>query len=120
MLCAPQPLLLAGQVEPHTRVTLADWLFQSHHHGIAAAAGRSVAFDFSLENLHGLAHLLQNCSGLTSLEATGNSITSLAGLLLLVCSIVSKDAAVSLTAVCVIRCIPVTWAAAYRSVWLLW
>ena len=74
-------LLPAGQAQPHTRVTLADWLPQRHSNAHPAAMGSDVALDFSLENLSGFGDLLRNCAGLTSLEATGNSITSLAGLL---------------------------------------
>lgn len=75
------PLLPAGQAQPHTRVTLAEWLPQRHSNANPAALGSDVAVDFSLEDLSGFGDLLQHCTGLTSLEATGNSITSLAGLL---------------------------------------
>ena len=62
-------------------MTLAEWLPQRHSNGNPDAVGSSVAVDFSLENLSGFGELLQHCAELTSLEATGNSITSLAGLL---------------------------------------
>jgi len=38
-----------------------------------------VAADFSLEKLSGFGDLLQHCTGLVRLEATGNDLTSLAG-----------------------------------------
>lgn len=74
-------LLPAGQAQPSTRVTLAEWLSQRYSNANPAALGSDVAVDFSLENLSGFGDLLQHCAGLTSLEATGNGITSLAGLL---------------------------------------
>ena len=74
-------LLPAGQAQPHTRVNLAEWLPQHHSSANPAALSSDVAVDFSLENLSGFGDLLRYCAGLTSLEATGNSITSLAGLL---------------------------------------
>ena len=41
--------------------------------------GACMAADFSLEKLSGFGDLLQHCTGLVRLEATGNDLTSLAG-----------------------------------------
>lgn len=113
--------MLAGQVEPHTKLTLAEWVSHSQTtgHNPAAAVGPSVAVDFSLENLSGLEHLLHHCAGLTSLEATGNSITSLAGLFNLVYAVTSNGAAVGLTAVCMV-CVFWQWLAGSSGIAQKW
>ncbi|KAL0038127.1 hypothetical protein WJX79_003878 [Trebouxia sp. C0005] len=76
--------LQKGHTREHIRVNLAEWVSRSH----AAAPsqlmlipqGACMAADFSLEKLSGFGDLLQHCTGLVRLEATGNDLTSLAGL----------------------------------------
>lgn len=72
-----------GQTVEHIRVNLADWIFRSQasapSQAVLMSQGACVAADFSLEKLSGFGDLLQHCTGLVRLEATGNDLTSLAG-----------------------------------------
>ncbi|DBA92608.1 hypothetical protein WJX77_001792 [Trebouxia sp. C0004] len=73
-----------GHTREHIKVNLAEWISRSH----GAAPSQAVlmphsgcmAADFSLEKLSGFGDLLQHGTGLVRLEATGNDLTSLAGL----------------------------------------
>lgn len=64
-------------------MNLAEWISRSHAAGpsqaLLMAQGTCMAIDFSLEKLSGFGDLLQHCTGLVRLEATGNDLTSLAG-----------------------------------------
>ena len=64
-------------------MNLAEWISRSHalspSQAVLIPHGTCMAADFSLEKLSGFGDLLQHCTGLVRLEATGNDLTSLAG-----------------------------------------
>ena len=76
-------IMHAGQTREHIRVNLAEWISRSHaltpSQAMLMPHGACMAIDFSLEKLSGFGDLLQHCTGLVRLEATGNDLTSLAG-----------------------------------------
>ncbi len=72
-----------GQTREHIKVNLAEWISRSQavapSQAMQMPQGACMAVDFSLEKLSGFGDLLQRCTGLVRLEATGNDLTSLAG-----------------------------------------
>ena len=60
---------------------MAEWLSHAQQQGNSkhGKAGTGLALDLNLEKLPGLGTVLHGCTALVSLEATGNSLTSLEG-----------------------------------------